>query len=83
MPTPKSIENKPIILYSKNTDETTKTTQSRMFSIPYAEGFVVAVRGRPNAITFNTSMPSSANPQMKSKLVILEFVYLFSISINY
>ena len=51
MPTPKSIENKPIILYSKNTDEITKTIQSSVFSIPYVDEFVVAVSGRPNAIT--------------------------------
>ena len=71
MPTPKSIENKPIILYSKNTDETTNTIQSRMLLIPCVDEFVAAVRGRPNAITFITSMPSSANPLMKSKFVIL------------
>jgi len=46
MPTPKSIENKPIIFCSKNTDEITKTIQSRVLSIPYADEFVVAVSGR-------------------------------------
>ena len=33
-PTPKSIENKPIILYSKNTEEITITIQSNKFSAP-------------------------------------------------
>ena len=71
MPTPKSIENKPIIFCSKNTDEITKTIQSRVLSIPYVDEFVVAVSGRPNAITFITSIPSRAKPLIKSKFVIL------------
>jgi hypothetical protein len=71
MPTPKSMENKPIILYSKNTDEIIKTIQSRVFSIPYVDEFVVAVSGRPNAITFITSIPSRAKPLIKSRFVIL------------
>ncbi len=33
--------------------------------------FVVAVSGRPNAITFITSIPSRAKPLIKSKFVIL------------
>ena len=72
MPTPKSIENNPIILYSKKTDEIIKTAQSRVFSIPNVDGFVVAVSGSPNAITFIISIPSKAKPLIKSKFVILD-----------
>ena len=79
MPTPKSIENNPIILYSKKTDEIIKTAQSSLFSIPNVDGFVVAVRGSPNAITFITSIPSKAKPLIKSKSVILDLFNLFTL----
>ena len=80
IPTPKSIENNPIILYSKNTDEIIKTIQSREFSIPYVEGFVEAVRGSPNEMMLITSIPSREKPLIKSKFVILELFNLISFS---
>ena len=45
MPTPKSIENNPIILYSKKTDEIIKTAQSRVFSIPNVDGLNFSFSG--------------------------------------
>ena len=56
---------------SKNTDEITKTIQSSVFTIPYVDEFVVAVSGRPNAITLITSIPKRAKPLIKSRFVIL------------
>ena len=70
-PTPKSIENKPIILYSKNTEEIMITTQSNKFSAPYVEWLNRAVIGKPNDITFITSIPRRAKPRMKSRFAIL------------
>ena len=77
-PTPKSIENKPIILNSKNTEEITITIQSSKFSAPYVEWLNIAVIGKPNDITFITSIPRTAKPLMKSRFVILweEFTQL-------
>ena len=77
-PTPKSIENKPIILNSKNTEEITITIQSSKFSAPYVEWLNKAVIGKPNDITFIMSIPRTAKPLMKSRFVILweEFTQL-------
>ena len=77
-PTPKSIENKPIILNSKNTEEITITIQSSKFSAPYVEWLNKAVIGKPNDITFIISIPRTAKPLMKSRFVILweEFTQL-------
>ena len=70
-PTPKSIENKPIILNSKNTEEITITIQSSKFLAPYVEWLNKAVIGKPNDITFIKSIPRTAKPLMKSRFVIL------------
>ena len=77
-PTPKSIENNPIILYSKNTEEITITIQSSKFLAPYVEWLNKAVIGKPNDITFIKSIPRTAKPLMKSRFVILweEFTQL-------
>ena len=49
------------------------------FTIPNVDGFVVAVSGSPNAITFIISIPSKAKPLIKSKFVILDLFNLFTL----